>query len=219
MANSIVKRSPGTSKADAKSIAHAATALIEAAANLPAKQRARLAVRRSDLTAVIAEVVSKIEEPRALRGDAQIAPKTHVEIGRGTGLGERIDRAEGLRRLDEYATSLSIEAWAGPVAGAVELARRHGISRSTLHDWQRRGVIIGLLRGTRKQVFPLAQFLDGRPLEGIAEVLNVAKTPRTAWLWLRSPHPTGDGTAPIERLRAGRMAEVIEAARGDFGQQ
>jgi hypothetical protein len=163
IANSIVKRSPGTSRAAAKSIARAATALIEAAASLPAEQRARLAVRRSDLTAVIAEVVSKIEAPRRSPGDVSIASKNRVETGRGAGLGERIERAEGLRRLDAYATSLSLEAWAGPVAGAVELARSYGISRSTLHDWHRRGVIIGLLRGTRKHVFPsLSSWMRGR---------------------------------------------------------
>ena len=39
---------------------------------------------------------------------------------------------------------MSLESWAGEVAGPSELARRYGVSRSTLHDWQRRNAVIGL---------------------------------------------------------------------------
>ncbi|WP_436285933.1 antitoxin Xre/MbcA/ParS-like domain-containing protein [Rhizobium sp. LjRoot258] len=50
---------------------------------------------------------------------------------------------------------------------------RFGTKRSTLHDWQKRGAVIGLLRGERKHVFPIAQFVDGRPIEGMSEITKI----------------------------------------------
>ena len=88
---------------------------------------------------------------------------------------------------------------------------------STLHDWQKRGAVIGLLKGERKHVYPLAQFIDGRPIEGMAQITKVIPNPRAAWLWLTRPHPTEDGTPPLERLKEGRIAEVAAAAERDFG--
>ncbi len=53
-----------------------------------------------------------------------------------------------------------------------------------LHDWQRRGAVIGLLKGERKHVFPLAQFVDGRPVEGMPQVTPIIRNPPVAWQWL-----------------------------------
>ncbi|WP_222873563.1 hypothetical protein [Hankyongella ginsenosidimutans] len=39
-----------------------------------------------------------------------------------------------------------MEEWAGPLAGSSALMEDMGIARSTLHDWQRRGEVIALLR-------------------------------------------------------------------------
>ena len=78
-------------------------------------------------------------------------------------------------------------------------------------------MIIGLLRGERKHVYPLAQFIDGRPIEGMSVVTNIIDNPRAAWLWLTRPHPTGDKTPPLERLKEGRADEVAAAAERDFG--
>ena len=53
----------------------------------------------------------------------------------GEGLAESLAPGEGLSRLRAYATPMKIEDWAGAVAGPNEVARRVGVSRSTLHDW------------------------------------------------------------------------------------
>ncbi|TGV47385.1 hypothetical protein EN784_54280, partial [bacterium M00.F.Ca.ET.141.01.1.1] len=82
-----------------------------------------------------------------------------------------------------------IAEWAGPVAGSTHLERRFGIPRSTLHWWQRHNDVVAFRRGSRKHVFPLAQFIDGRPMPGIREVLSSISDPRLAWLWLISPSP------------------------------
>ncbi|TGV50887.1 DUF2384 domain-containing protein, partial [Mesorhizobium sp. M00.F.Ca.ET.149.01.1.1] len=87
------------------------------------------------------------------------------------------------------------------------------IPRSTLHRWQRRGEVIGLRKGGRKHVFPLAQFVDGRPVPGISEVLSAITNPRLAWFWLTRPSPELDGRVPIEMLRDDMVEDVLRAVR------
>ena len=150
------------------------------------------------------------------------ASQVHIEdIGRtehsrGTGLGERISVEEGRHRLMRYATARPLESWAGPVAGAGEIVEHFGIPRSTLSNWQKRGAIVGLLRGERKLAYPLEQFVDARPLEGIGDIIRVAPDPRSAWLWLRQPHGALDGKSPLDLLRAGERIAVLTAAERDF---
>lgn len=111
------------------------------------------------------------------------------------------------------AEPLRIEEWAGPVAGATHLEKRLGIPRSTLHWWQRHNDVIALRRGARKHVFPLAQFIDGRPIPGIRQVLSSLSNPRSAWLWLIRSSPLLDNRIPIEMLRQDLIAEVTAAAK------
>jgi len=143
------------------------------------------------------------------------APIVDDEVGEG--LGEPLAPGEGLRRLRAYATPIAIEGWAGEVVGPSELERRYGVSRSTLHDWHRRGAVIGLLAGQRKHVFPLAQFIDGRPIEGLTDVLAAVGSPRTAWLWLVETHPSLRGRRPLDRLRESDVDTVVDLAERDFG--
>ncbi|MCQ8873093.1 DUF2384 domain-containing protein [Mesorhizobium sp. LMG17149] len=109
--------------------------------------------------------------------------------------------------------SMLIEDWAGRVAGSTYLEENLRIARSTLHRWQRRGEVIALRKGGRKHVFPLAQFVDGRPVAGIRDVLSLISNPRLAWLWLTRPSAQLDGRVPIDLLRHDQVDEVVEAAR------
>jgi hypothetical protein len=152
----------------------------------------------------------------ALNDDSMAAGANDVAVGEG--LAAPLPVGEGARRLAAYATPIRIEDWAGEAAGASEIEQRYGISRSTLHDWQKRGAVVGLLAGSRRHVFPVAQFIDGRPLEGVGAVLAAAGSPRTAWLWLVQPHPSLDRGPPLERLRRGETALVVDLAERDFGQ-
>jgi hypothetical protein len=108
---------------------------------------------------------------------------------------------------------LIVANWAGPVAGPTFLEATYGISRSSLHRWQRRNNVIALRSGGRKHVFPLAQFVDGRPVPGIAAVSEMISNPRLAWLWLIRPNPELIGRAPIDLLKLDVVEDVIEAAR------
>ncbi|UVK55206.1 MbcA/ParS/Xre antitoxin family protein [Mesorhizobium sp. AR02] len=109
--------------------------------------------------------------------------------------------------------SMLIEDWAGRVAGSTYLEGNLRIARSTLHRWQRRGDVIALRKGGRKHVFPLAQFVDGRPVAGISDVQSLIGNPRLAWLWLTRPAAQLDGRIPIDLLRQDQIDEVVEAAR------
>jgi len=115
-------------------------------------------------------------------------------------------------RADDLESML-IEDWAGRVAGSTYLEENLHIARSTLHRWQRRGDVIALRKGGRKHVFPLAQFVDGRPVAGIRDVLSLISNPRLAWLWLTRPAAQLDGRIPIDLLRQDQVEEVVEAAR------
>ncbi|MDX8453207.1 DUF2384 domain-containing protein [Mesorhizobium sp. VK9D] len=109
--------------------------------------------------------------------------------------------------------SMLIEDWAGEVAGSTYLEEKLRIPRSTLHRWQRRGEVVALRKGGRKHVFPLAQFVDGRPVPGISDVLSAIASPRLAWFWLSRPSPELDGRVPIEMLREDMVEDVVRTAR------
>ena len=70
------------------------------------------------------------------------------------------------RNQTDDLESMLIEDWAGRVAGSTYLEENLRIARSTLHRWQRRNEVVALRKGGRKHVFPLAQFVDGRPVAG-----------------------------------------------------
>lgn len=109
--------------------------------------------------------------------------------------------------------SMRVEDWAGPVAGPTYIEEHFEIARSTLHRWQQRNQVIALRKGDRRHVYPLAQFVDGRPVPGISDVLALAMHPRLAWFWLVRPSPDLGGRVPIELLRQDMVTEVVLAAR------
>ncbi|MES0138933.1 hypothetical protein NKJ88_28870 [Mesorhizobium sp. M0016] len=121
--------------------------------------------------------------------------------------------AAGSVAQNHQADGMRIEDWAGQIAGSTHLEKHFGIPRSTLHRWQRHNDVIALRKGARKHVFPLAQFIDGRPAPGIRQVLASISNPRLAWLWLIRPSPLLNSRVPIELLRKDLTTEVASAAR------
>ena len=124
-------------------------------------------------------------------------------------------KTEG-RRPTANAVPSRVDVWAGPVAGPAEIEKTFGTNRSTLGDWQKRAAVIGLLKGERKYVFPLAQFVEGRPTKGMKDVARIIRNPHAAWQWLIQPRPSLGGT-PIEQFKAGDIDHVVVAAELDFG--
>ncbi|PDT80851.1 hypothetical protein CO676_25335 [Sinorhizobium sp. BJ1] len=211
----LARHNPGLSKTALKATGKVVAAISAATAQLTAEQQRKIVSHEAKLAEALGAVVADIAA-----GDGRpltvLKVERPVEVSKGAGLGNLLDMDKGRRRLAAYATPVRIEDWAGPVAGPAEIEKMFGTKRSTLHDWQKRGAVIGLLKGERKHVFPLAQFVDGRPVKGISDVTRIIGNARAAWQWLVQPKPSISGT-PIDRLKAGKIDEVIAAAEQDFG--
>ena len=106
--------------------------------------------------------------------------------------------------------------WAGPVAGPTILERHYGISRSTLFRWQKRNEVVALRTGGKRFAFPLRQFVDGRPIAGLSEILKHFSEPRAAWIWLISPSSVLGGETPLVKLASADPQEALRAAQ-QFG--
>jgi hypothetical protein len=50
----------------------------------------------------------------------------------------------------------------------------------------------------------------------MTEITGIIKNPRAAWQWLILPKPSIGGS-PLDRLKKGRLDEVVAAAQRDFG--
>jgi hypothetical protein len=210
----LARHNPGISKATLRGKSRVVAAVTAAAVRLSDEQQRRILAHEEILTEAMESVVADLAD-KTNEALITIRPDRPVEVSQGEGLGDLIEEDEGRRRLDSAAISLRLEDWAGPVAGPSEIERMFGTRRSTLHDWQKRGAVIGLLKGERKHVFPLAQFVDGRPVEGMSEVVRIVGNPRVAWQWLTQPKPSIQGM-PLDRLKAGHITQVVEAAQRDF---
>lgn len=211
----LARHNPGISKTALKGKSRVVAAVTAAAVRLSDEQQRQILTHEGSLVEAMEMVVADLADKG---GDDLIRLELDkpVEVSAGEGLGDLLDEAEGQRRIAEVASPVRLEDWAGPVAGPSEIERTFGTRRSTLHDWHKRGAVIGLLKGERKHVFPLAQFVDGRPVEGMAEVTRVIGNPRIAWQWLIQPKPSIGGK-PLDRLKQGHVAHVVDAAERDFG--
>lgn len=184
-------------------------------AGLAVDQREKIPTSKAVLRTMLLKAARRGPEPSADEPrNATEAPA--LERHTGTGLGDLLSLELGRERLAQYVQTRPLESWAGPVAGPGEIEKQLHVARSTLNEWHRRGAVIGLLRGERKHVYPLEQFVDARPMHGIGEVAKIAPDERAAWLWLRQPHGRFAMRPPLDLLKAGQRDAVIQAAERDF---
>jgi len=162
---------------------------------------------------------------RSCKADSFLANDTEPSLDlEGSGLDEGTSGAPRRSRPDlpppwrAPSAPVRLANWAGDVVGSTKLDRDYGIPRTTLHGWQKQHRVVALLSGTRRHVFPLAQFVDGRPVEGLTEVIAAAGSPRSAWVWLTRPHSSLDAQAPLDRLKAGDVLAVSRLAEREFAQ-
>lgn len=92
------------------------------------------------------------------------------------------------------------------------------VTRQAVSQRVRGGRLLALRTGDGAFVYPLWQFRDGRPLEGLAQVLEAAgydpDRPATGWTlasWLSTEDPALGGE-PRTLLAAGRIDAVLDAA-------
>ena len=116
--------------------------------------------------------------------------------------------------ISRETTVQLVDDWAGPVLGPTEIERFFGIPRSTLYRWQRVNEAVAInTRNSRKPVFPVRQFVDGRPANGIATVISIFGDQRVAWLWLMTPNSNFDGQTGLDLLLEGKIDTVLTSAR------
>jgi hypothetical protein len=96
----------------------------------------------------------------------------------------------------------------GPKAAAKAI----GVSRSTLDNWRRAGLIIALPKGRSSHVIPLVQFVHSRPLSDIDTLLSACSHDAVrAWEALIAPMPVGS-LRVIEAAIAGDTRAIPNAA-------
>lgn len=205
------ERNPRAPAAEIKTMARIVSIAVDVMSGLPAI-RLRGVASEHKLRAALEQVALQLMPGSAVED-------LPVEKTVGSGLGEVISLDEGRARVAAYSAPKAIEDWAGPVAGAGDVEAQLGVKRTTLSSWYKQGAVIGLLRGQRKLAYPLEQFIDARPLQGIADILAAAPDARSAWLWMRQPHGGLDGQTPLAALRAGRQDQVTAIARRDFDRE
>ena len=98
-----------------------------------------------------------------------------------------------------------------------ELAVRVGLkTRQSVHDWLKKGRIVGWRGAKRGYVFPAGQFDErGRPLEGLDRVVGLFGDGYAAWTWLTTELASLDGATPLRLLARGEIDRVAKAAEGD----
>jgi len=88
--------------------------------------------------------------------------------------------------------------------------RRLGVSGR----WRRRDdLVIALRKSLRNHVYPLRQFVGGKPVAGIALVIEAIGDADEAWEWLVTPNARTAGKEPIEFLRRGQADAVVRASK------
>ena len=208
------ERNPKSRRGDLTLVGRLVAEFSATAAMLSPAARKRLIARKERFKKLIVEIA---DEPEAAPQPLKLVAKSASETSQGAGLGKVLSAVEGRARIAEYARPTKVEDWAGPLAGPTELERDFGVARSTLHSWQKQGAVIGLLVGVRKHAFPTEQFVDGRPVTGLAAIVEAIGDPRAAWLWLREPNPGLAGVTPLAHLKVGASDKVVEMARSNFG--
>lgn len=166
-----------------------------------------------------------------LRSTLELGLRFGVSLERMAGvLGEFVrERLPALVSLghatpDEGLAAL-LEAGGGCVE--VEKARQlfrkpHGVTRQALAQQIRNGQVLAYRSGGGDYVVPVWQFRpEGGVWEGLPEVMAAirgkldAGSPLTIFAFLLQPHPLTGGQPPLEWLKRGKLAAVLEAVEAD----
>jgi excisionase family DNA binding protein len=96
-----------------------------------------------------------------------------------------------------------------------EAAKQLEISRPTVYAWIEDKRLLGWQATHRGPVIPAEQILGPRRVvAGLAQLLEIIPNPAVAWDFLRQESVFLDPPQrPIDALKAGRIAEVVAAAR------
>lgn len=183
-----------------------------AVALLPPNHLRAIDAMQDDLPRLASEFVKSLAAKAMLRLEMIVVSQAQDAPAASTP-GEPRQVFQDLSHQRDELETILIGDWAGQVVGQTYLEEQLRIPRSTLHLWRRHNEVVALRTGARKHVFPLAQFVDGRPVPGIRDVLSCFANPRRAWFWLKNPSACLGGRTPITMLRQDLVVEVVSALR------
>ena len=168
-----------------------------------------------------AHVAALVAHPDAVRSALAVAADVLTKDEAARPAVEAIAGAEPLRVGAEEATGRMAERTREGAPEVLltsdELAARVGLkTRQSVHDWLKKGRIVGWRGAKRGYVFPAEQFDDrGRPLAGLERVIGLFGDGYAAWGWLTTRRPSLDGAKPLTLLAGGEADRVAKAAEGD----
>ena len=115
---------------------------------------------------------------------------------------------EGLRPLIVHRPE--DQEMLGVSAAAVRLE----VSRPTIYDWVAKKMLLAWKSTKRGLTIPAAQILaPGKVVPGIDKILEIIEDPELAWAFLSQEWPfSGEAVAPLKKLTAGQVEEVLAAA-------
>lgn len=123
-----------------------------------------------------------------------------------------------LRWLRDRQCLLEAEGGAVPVTTVMTILGLK--SRQAVQQRRARGRLLGLPLGGSSYLYPVWQFDRQGVVHGLSETL-AALAPLDPWgqaAFLLAGEPQLDGARPLDALRAGRVADVVAAAR-QYGEQ
>ena len=174
----------------------------------------------------VAHVAVLAEHPEAVRSAlaaaANVLSPERVKTAAGKGSGIEIIADAESPSVDAWESDRTLSRRTRPgereeLLTSDELAERVGLkTRQSVHEWRKKGRIVGWQGAKRGYVYPARQFdRRGRPLDGLERIVPHFSDGYTAWIWLTTPRPSLNGTKPIILLGKGESDRVVTAAKGD----
>ena len=168
-----------------------------------------------------AHVAALVAHPDALRSALAVAANA-LSMNDEEWLGaETVTGDSPVRVATGEAAARTVERTGKGTTGTLltsdEMAERVGLkTRQSVHDWLKKGWIVGWRGARRGHVFPAGQLEGrGRPLVGLDRVAGLFDDGYTAWVWLTTELSSLDGATPLELLAEGEIARVAKAAEGE----
>ncbi len=168
-----------------------------------------------------AHVAVLVAHPDAVRSALAVAANVlTLDDARGPAL-ETIAGAEPVRVGAEEAAGRLAGRTRGSAPETLltsdELASRVGLkTRQSVHDWLKKGRIVGWRGARRGHVFPAGQLDErGRPFDGLDRVVGLFGDGYAAWVWLTTELSSLEGAKPLTLLAGGEIDRVAKAAEGD----
>ncbi len=192
------------------------TALLQVAVQkLPVKTMQRLVKHTEAIASALAAAAAVIDADASSSG----YPEPAVE---------QVGSVMPLKRISAEAAEAELQRRTGPgdvgkLLTSEVFGERAGIkSRQTVHQWVKKGAIIGL-EGEKRGLQLPAEQLDarGQPIPHLEALQGIFVDGYTLWMWLRSPVAVLVNRTPLELLRTHEIDRAIAAAhaeqQGDFG--